>query len=74
MPCSRHDSIGRAQPCLLYTSFLTAAPSGQRTNRGRLQFDWARYYTLARPNAKSISAPEGEISDLVTLCGSTAKG
>ncbi len=54
--------------------FLTAAPSGQRTNRGRLQFDWARYYTLARPNAKSISAPEGEISDLVTLCGSTAKG
>lgn len=49
--------------------FLTAAPKGVKTNRGRLQFDWARYYTLARPNAKSIEAPQGTLGDLITSCG-----
>jgi hypothetical protein len=51
--------------------FLTAAPKGTRTNRGRVQFDWMRYYTLARPNAKSVAAPQPEMRDFVTTCGGT---
>ncbi len=30
---------------------------GARMNPGRMQMDWVRYYTLARPDAKSIDAP-----------------
>ena len=37
--------------------FKMLAPQGARMNTGRMQMDWVRYYTLERPNAKSIEAP-----------------
>jgi hypothetical protein len=38
--------------------FRLAAPNGARMNPGRMQMDWVRYYTMARKNARSISAPQ----------------
>jgi hypothetical protein len=38
--------------------FRLAAPRGARMNPGRMQMDWVRYYTMARENARSISAPQ----------------
>ena len=29
-------------------------------NQGRMQMDWVRYYTLARPDAQSIKAPQAD--------------
>ena len=37
--------------------FRLAAVKGQRMNPTRMQMDWVRYYTLERPNAKSVKAP-----------------
>jgi hypothetical protein len=37
--------------------FRLAAVKGKRMNPARMQMDWVRYYTLERPNAKSIKAP-----------------
>jgi len=36
--------------------FRLVARPGAKMIPGRMQMDWVRYYTLARPNAKSISA------------------
>jgi hypothetical protein len=38
--------------------FRLAAPKGAHMNPGRMQMDWLRYYTMARENARSISAPQ----------------
>lgn len=38
--------------------FSLVAPKGARMNTGRMQMDWARYYTLKRKNAQSIVAPQ----------------
>lgn len=37
--------------------FSMDAPTGQRMNRARMQLDWLRYWTLAKPNTKSVAAP-----------------
>jgi hypothetical protein len=37
--------------------FRLQAVKGKRMNPARMQMDWVRYYTLERPNAKSIKAP-----------------
>lgn len=37
--------------------FRLAAVPGKRMNPARMQMDWVRYFTLERPNAKSIKAP-----------------
>lgn len=37
--------------------FRMAAVRGKRMNPARMQMDWVRYYTLERPNAKSVDAP-----------------
>ena len=37
--------------------FRLVAQPGARMNPGRMQMDWVRYYTLARPNARSVKAP-----------------
>jgi hypothetical protein len=37
--------------------FRLVATPGARMNPGRMQMDWVRYYTLDRPNARSIDAP-----------------
>jgi Glycosyl hydrolases family 16 len=38
--------------------FRVQGVAGAQMNRGRLQMDWMRYYTLERKNAKSITAPQ----------------
>jgi len=38
--------------------FRLVAVKGREMNPGRMQMDWIRYYTLDRPNAKSIEAPQ----------------
>lgn len=40
---------------------LLAAPGHVKMNAARMQMDWVRYYTLARKNAKSISAPQASL-------------
>jgi hypothetical protein len=40
--------------------FRLDAVKGKRMNPARMQMDWVRYYTLERPNAKSIKAPRLE--------------
>jgi hypothetical protein len=38
--------------------FQLMGTPGAQMRQGRMQMDWARYYTLARKNAKSIEAPQ----------------
>ncbi len=42
----------------LMPRFRVQAVAGARMNRGRMQMDWMRYYTLDRTNAKPITAPQ----------------
>ncbi len=37
--------------------FRLADTPGKKMRPGRMQMDWVRYYTLDRPNAKSVTAP-----------------
>jgi hypothetical protein len=41
----------------LTVRFSMVAQKGQRMNQGRMQMDWLRYFTLRKPNKKSIDAP-----------------
>jgi hypothetical protein len=41
---------------------------GARTNPGRMQMDWVRYYTLDRPNARSIKAPAAHRGTYKAAC------
>lgn len=41
----------------LQMRFRLQAAKGKRMNPARMQMDWVRYYTLERPNAKSVKAP-----------------
>lgn len=41
---------------------------GARMNKGRMQMDWVRYYTLARPNAQSIEAPQLDRTTYADAC------
>ena len=38
--------------------FRLAATPGARMNKGRMKMYWVRHYTLDRPIARSISAPQ----------------
>jgi hypothetical protein len=42
----------------LMPRFRVQGVEGATMNRGRMQMDWMRYYTLARKNAKPITAPQ----------------
>jgi hypothetical protein len=33
-----------------------------------MQMDWVRYYTLARPNARSIVAPQASVTTYADAC------
>jgi hypothetical protein len=37
--------------------FSMVARKGQRMNQSRMQMDWLRYFTLRKPNKKSVDAP-----------------
>jgi hypothetical protein len=51
----------RRDPALTGTNyqmrFRLEGVKGKRMNPARMQMDWVRYYTLERPNARSIKAP-----------------
>ena len=38
--------------------FRLVSTPGSTMRKGRMQMDWVRYYTLARKNAKPITAPQ----------------
>jgi hypothetical protein len=42
--------------------------AGAKMNRGRMQMDWMRYYTLDRKNAQSIEAPALTQSTYAPAC------
>jgi len=48
--------------------FRLAGSSGTKMNKGRMQMDWVRYYTLDRPNAKSIEAPQAALGTYAQAC------
>ncbi len=48
--------------------FRLVAPAGAKMNRGRMQMDWVRYYTLDRPNAQSIEAPQATLGTYAAAC------
>ena len=62
----RRDS---ARTGALYTvRFRLYGPARAKMNKGRMQMDWMRYYTLARPNAQSISAPRATLGTYSSAC------
>ncbi len=53
----------------LYTvRFRLYGPARATMNKGRMQMDWVRYYTLARPNAQSITAPRATLGTYSSAC------
>jgi hypothetical protein len=51
-----------------YTFRYRLVGDGAQTNWGRMQMDWVRYYTLDRPNAKSIKAPAAHRGTFKAAC------
>ena len=52
----------------LQPRFRLQAVKGEKMDHGRMQMDWARYYTLARPNQKSIEAPQMDLGINESAC------
>lgn len=52
----------------LTVRFSMAAQKGQRMNQGRMQMDWLRYFTLRKPNSKSVDAPQTRKSVYKRAC------
>lgn len=52
----------------LMPRFRVQGVGGVQMNRGRMQMDWMRYYTLERKNAKSIEAPQLTKSTYAAAC------
>jgi hypothetical protein len=48
--------------------FRLVGTPGARMNPGRMQMDWVRYYSLARPGARSVEAPPAEIGTYAGAC------
>jgi hypothetical protein len=48
--------------------FRLDAVKGKRMNPTRMQMDWVRYYSLDRPNAKSIKAPQARRGSIHKGC------
>jgi hypothetical protein len=48
--------------------FRLVAKPGAKMIQGRMQMDWVRYYTLDRPNAQPITAPELTESTYADAC------
>jgi len=48
--------------------FRLAGTPGATMNPGRMQMDWVRYYTLARPGARSIEAPQATRGEYAAAC------
>ena len=48
--------------------FRLLATKGKRMRQGRMQMDWVRYYSLDRPNAKSVKAPRTKRTTYAGTC------
>ncbi len=48
--------------------FRLAGAKGARMNPSRMQMDWVRYYTLERPNARSVAAPQARRGSYAGAC------
>ena len=48
--------------------FRLVGTPGARMNTGRMQMDWVRYYTLDRPNAQPITAPQSTPGTYAGAC------
>ena len=48
--------------------FKMDAPPRTRMNRARMQMDWLRYWTLAKPNDKSVAAPQTTLGTYRKAC------
>ena len=48
--------------------FRLVGSPGAKMIHGRMQMDWVRYYTLDRPNAKPITAPQLTESTYAGAC------
>jgi hypothetical protein len=48
--------------------FRLVGTPGAQMNPGRMQMDWVRYYSLARPNAQSIEAPAATEGTYAAAC------
>jgi hypothetical protein len=52
----------------LMPRFRVQGVAGAKMNRGRMQMDWMRYYTLQRKNAKPVTAPQLTQSTYAAAC------
>jgi len=52
----------------LTVRFTLKAVAGKAMNRASMQMDWLRYWTLAKPNDKSISAPAPTMGTFTRAC------
>jgi hypothetical protein len=52
----------------LTVRFSLVAVPGQAMNSARMQMDWLRYWTLAKPNDKSIAAPAPTMTRFAGAC------
>ncbi|CAN5119089.1 hypothetical protein BH18ACT9_BH18ACT9_07240 [soil metagenome] len=48
--------------------FTMQAQHGARMNQGRMQMDWLRYFTLAKPNERSVDAPRANRTTFADAC------
>jgi len=48
--------------------FTMLAQPGRRMNKSRMQMDWLRYFTLDRPNARSVDAPPTNAGSYTGAC------
>ena len=48
--------------------FRLVGTPGAQMNPGRMQMDWVRYYSLARPNAQPIEAPRATEGTYAAAC------
>lgn len=52
----------------LRPQFRVEVEPGQEVRETWMQMDWARYYTLDRPNAKSVEAPRFQRRENASIC------
>jgi Glycosyl hydrolases family 16 len=52
----------------LTVRFTMLAEPGAQMNRSRMQMDWLRYFTLDRPNARSVDAPQPDAGTYAAAC------
>lgn len=48
--------------------FTMVGTPGRRMNQSRMQMDWLRYFTLAKPNKRSVRAPQARRTTYAGAC------